>query len=85
MPNSCGKADVGFIFGKAKLAPCPDITIPWLGLCGTVLPVEIAYTITSEIDIKFDSVTFYSDSRMVLGYICNESRRVNVYVHNWMQ
>lgn len=37
-----GGCHVGFILGKAKLAPRPDLTIPRLELCAAVLAVEIA-------------------------------------------
>ena len=33
-------------------------------------------------DIKPDTVAYYSDSRVVLGYITNETRRFYVYVSN---
>ncbi|RXN33123.1 hypothetical protein ROHU_004400 [Labeo rohita] len=80
-----GKVNTGFICGKAKLTPRPEITIPRLELCAAVLAVEIADTVTDEIDVKFDAVTFYSDSKVVLGYIHNESRRFYVYVNNRVQ
>lgn len=47
--------------------------------------MEIAETVTDEIYVKFDAVTFYSDSKVVLGYIHNESRRIYVYVNNLVQ
>ncbi len=71
--------------GKAKLAPRPETSVPRLELCAAVLAVEIAETIEDEIDTKLDSVTFYSDSKFVLGYICNESRKCYVYVNNRVQ
>ncbi|XP_053576923.1 uncharacterized protein LOC128666383 [Bombina bombina] len=77
-----GKPHVGFILGKAKLAPRPEHTIPRLELCAAVLAVKIADLILSEIDIKPDAVNFYTDSRVVLGYINNLSRRFYVYVNN---
>nr|XP_055046841.1 uncharacterized protein LOC129432444 [Misgurnus anguillicaudatus] len=83
--DSDGKINVGFIYGKAKLTPRPELTIPRLELCAAVLAVEIAETVTDEIDVKFDAVTFYSDSKVVLGYIHNESRRFYVYVNNRVQ
>lgn len=42
-------------------------------------------TITAEIAVKFDDITFYTDSCVVLGYIYNEKRRFHVYVSNRIQ
>lgn len=69
-----GNVDVGSIFGKAKLAPRPEITVPRLELCAAVLAVEIAEAIVGEIDIQLDVFTFYSNSKVVLGYIHNNTR-----------
>ncbi|KAM4048607.1 uncharacterized protein ACNLHF_011410 [Anomaloglossus baeobatrachus] len=79
-PN--GQNYVGFVFGKAKLAPKPDHTIPRLELCGTVLAVEIADFIRQELCVEIDEVQYYTDSKVVLGYIYNQSRRFYVYVSN---
>lgn len=49
------------------------------------MAVDMAELITSQIDIKCDAVTFYTDSRVVLGYIYNEKRRFYVYVKNLIQ
>ncbi|XP_030634971.1 rho GTPase-activating protein 40 [Chanos chanos] len=38
--------------------------------------------ILDELDHKPDAVKFYCDSKVVLGYICNDSKRFFVYVHN---
>lgn len=83
--DKCNKVDVGFILGKAKLAPRPETTIPRLELCAAVLAVEMADMIVEEMDTEFNTVTFYSDSKVVLGYIYNESRRFYVYVNNRVQ
>ena len=83
--DSRGHSDVGFIFGKAKLAPKPDITIPRLELCAAVLAVEVAELLQEELDLTLDDVKFFTDSKVVLGYIFNESRRFYVYVHNRVQ
>lgn len=73
------------MFGKAKLAPQPEVTIPRLELCAAVLAVEITDMLVEETDVQFDSVRFFTDSKVVLGYICNESRRFYVYVSNRVQ
>lgn len=66
--------------GKAKLAPRPDQTIPRLELSAAVFAVDLADLISNEVDIELDNTTFYTDSKVVLGYIYNETRRFYVYV-----
>ncbi|XP_077389538.1 uncharacterized protein LOC144026608 [Festucalex cinctus] len=80
-----GEVQVGFIMGKAKLAPLSGPTIPRLELCAAVLAVEMADLIKEEMDLRFDAVHFYTDSKVVLGYICNMSKRFYTYVHNRVQ
>lgn len=80
-----GSCHVGFILDKAKLAPLSEPTIPRLELCAAVLAVEMAEVILDEMDIKTDAVKFYCDSKEVLGYIYNETKRFYVYVHNRIQ
>lgn len=73
---------VGFVIGKAKVAPTHCNTIHRLELCATTLAVELSETVVSDINITFDCIKFYSDSRVVLGYIKNETRRFFIYVSN---
>ncbi|XP_035995613.1 uncharacterized protein LOC110368714 isoform X1 [Fundulus heteroclitus] len=80
--NAKGQCEVGFVLGKAKLSPQPEPTIPRLELCGAVLGVEIAELIQEELDHKPNAVKFYCDSKVVLGYVCNDAKRFYVYVHN---
>lgn len=77
-----GKCYTGLIASKARLAPRPGYTIPRLELCAAVMAVNLAEVIVSEIDIQFTEITFYTDSKVVLGYIYNEKRRFHVFVHN---
>lgn len=83
--NGDGQINVGFIMGKAKLGPQSEPTIPRLELCAAVLAVEMAELILEEIDLKPDAIKFYCDSKVVLGYIYNETKRFYVYVHNRVQ
>lgn len=83
--NHYDKSDVGFVFGKSKLAPVRETTIPCLELCAAVLAVDIAEFVVRELHLKIDSVTFFTDSRIVLGYIHNETRKFYVYVSNRIQ
>lgn len=80
-----GKVEVGLVMGKAKLAPQSALTIPRLELCAAVLAVEVADVIQEELDLKLDAIRFFTDSKVVLGYIYNETKRFYTYVHNRVQ
>lgn len=67
-----GNVEVGFVMGKAKLAPLSEPTIPRLELCAAILSAEMADLIQNELDLNFDAVHFYTDSKLVLGYICSQ-------------
>ncbi|XP_041432389.1 uncharacterized protein LOC121398035 [Xenopus laevis] len=73
---------VGFVMSRAKLTPLREHTIPRLELCAAVLAVELAELITSGMGLEIEEVEFHTDSKVVLGYICNEIRRFYVYVSN---
>ena len=53
-----------FVYGKARLTPHPEPTIPKLKRCAAVLDVEL---ILGEIDLKTDAVKFYCNRKVVLG------------------
>ena len=73
---------VGFFLGKTKVAPSHGHTITRLELCAAVLSVEIAEIITHQLGLSHEDIQYYSDSRIVLGYINNKTRRFYVYVSN---
>lgn len=76
-----GHTQVGFCMGKSKLAPCHPHTVPRRH-CAAVLAVELADLLVDELDVNIHAVKFYTDSRVVLGYIYNSNRRFYVYIAN---
>ncbi|XP_061185158.1 uncharacterized protein LOC133193208 [Saccostrea echinata] len=76
------KISVGFVFGKCKVAPRSGHTIPRLELCASVLAVELGEMLSKELDLPLEDITYYSDSKVVLGYLSNERRSFYVYVCN---
>ncbi|XP_052062914.1 uncharacterized protein LOC127702663 [Mytilus californianus] len=80
--DSSDEPNIGFILGKAKVAPTSGHTIPRLELSAAVLAVEITQTVMDNLDLHIDTVKFYTDSKVVLGYISNETRRFFIYVAN---
>ncbi|XP_041369794.1 uncharacterized protein LOC121383763 [Gigantopelta aegis] len=73
---------ISFVMGKAKVAPASGHTIPRLELCAAVLAVQISEIVMDNIGIKFHDINYYSDSRIVLGYLYNISKRFMTYVSN---
>lgn len=72
----------GFILGKSKLTPLHGHSIPRLELFGAVLAVEFAQSVSEQLEISIEHFKFYCDSKVVLGYISNHSRRFYQYVSN---
>ncbi|XP_069103769.1 uncharacterized protein [Argopecten irradians] len=77
-----GQSCFGFVLGKSKVAPRHGHTIPRLELCAAVLVVEIAEIVTEELSFPQEHVFFHTDSKVVLGYVTNTTRRFYIYVAN---
>ncbi|XP_069114456.1 uncharacterized protein [Argopecten irradians] len=73
---------VGFAFGKSKLSPCHGHTVPRLELCAAVMATEIAQFVSKQLDVTIHERKFFTDSRVVLGYIYNRTKRFHTYVSN---
>ena len=73
------------LFGQSKVAPAQTTSIPRLELSAAVLASQAVNKIVKEIDKGINLITFYTDSKVVLSYIQNESRRFYVYVANRVQ
>ena len=82
--NERSEPHVSLLLAKAKVTPSHAVSIPRLELCAAVLGIRLAQTLRIELEdrVTIDSTKFYSDSKVVLGYIANESRRFHVYVAN---
>ncbi|XP_033762808.1 uncharacterized protein LOC117344237 [Pecten maximus] len=77
-----GDTHVGFIIGKSKVSPKHGHTIPRLELCAAVIAVELSETVSEHLCFPVEQMKFYTDSKVVLGYINNRVRRFYVYVEN---
>lgn len=76
--NIHGQSDYGFVMGKSKLAPHHNNTIPRLELCAAVLGVKIRGFVAEHLGLPTEACYFYTDSRVVLGYIYNEFRKSTI-------
>ena len=83
--NNRGDICTALLFGQSKVAPAQTTSIPRLELCAAVLTSQAVNKIVQDIDMEINEITFYTDSKIVLGYLQNESRRFYVYVPNRVQ
>ena len=77
-----GQINVSLIASKGHLAPLKAITIPRLELTAAVTAVQLDILIRSPLDIECMPSTFWTDSKIVLAYICSEHKRFKVFVAN---
>ena len=68
--------------GKSRVIPKKYVTILHLELVASVLSVKIAALIRRELDIEWKNETFWTDSKVVLGYINNNTKKFKIFVAN---
>ena len=85
MVDAEGKVHCSFVMGKSRVAPIKSITVPRFELTAAVLSVRISEQLKKELDIQLSGEVFWTDSKVVLGYIGNSVRHFHVYVANQVQ
>ena len=70
---------------KSCVAPLKPVTIPRLELTATLVSVKISAILQRE--LEYDQITevFWTDSKVVIGYISNDTRRFHIFVANRVQ
>ena len=71
--------------GKSRVAPLKPVTIPRLELSAAVCSVRISQQLQRELEYTINQEYFWTDSKVVLGYIANKSWRFHVFVVNRVQ
>ena len=85
--NESDRVHCSLLLGKSRVTPLKPITIPRLELSAALLSVKIASFLDQELDFKGLSVShfYWTDSKVVIGYLLNEARRFHVFVANRIQ
>ncbi|XP_064641960.1 uncharacterized protein LOC135496529 [Lineus longissimus] len=73
------------VMGKSRVAPLKPVTIPRLELQAAVVSTKISDLLNRELDIANITNIYWTDSKVVLGYINNEARRFHIFVANRVQ
>ena len=73
------------VLSKAIIAPKHALTMPRLELCAAVLAVEMGNFAQGNLELVMDTTSYYTDCKVVLGYIHNRTRRFYTYVAKRVQ
>ncbi|KAK6195425.1 hypothetical protein SNE40_000861 [Patella caerulea] len=85
LTDTQGRINCSFVIGKARVMPIKPLTIPRLELTAAVTSVRISQQLRRELDYNNYEEYFWTDSKVVLGYIANETRRFHVFVAHRVQ
>ena len=80
-----GAIHVSFLMGKARVAPKKTVSIPRLELAAATVSAKMTDALKDELTYEGLQQYYWTDSKVVLGYISNDSKRFHVYVANRVQ
>ncbi len=83
--NSQQQVHCCLVFGKSRVVPLKPMSVPRLELTAALVSVKVSALLKREFDHPNVTEWFWTDSKVVLGYIANESRRFHVFVANRVQ
>ena len=85
MVNDRDEVLCSLVMAKSRVTPLKPVTVPRLELTAAVLSTKISDFLQKE--LRYDDIpeTFWTDSKVVLGYISNDARRFHTFVANRVQ
>lgn len=83
--NEKGEIHCSLVIGKACVSPTKVTAIPWLELTAAVISVSISNVLREELRIVDVKEYFWTDSKVVLGYINNDAWRFHTFIANRVQ
>ena len=83
--STTGKIHCFLVMGKSRVAPTKVTTIPRLELSAAVVAVRISDLLKKDLEVNCIHEFFWTDCKVVIGYINNDARRFHVFVANWVQ
>ena len=73
------------LIGKARISPLKHVSIQRLELVAATLFANITLLLQEELDIEINKEYFWTDSKVVLGYISNSSKRFKIFIAKRIQ
>ncbi|XP_063363959.1 uncharacterized protein LOC134652728 [Cydia amplana] len=78
--NAQREVRVSLAAGKSRVCPLKVISVPRLELSAAVIGVRLAETITHEQRYEIEQVYYWTDSRVLLGWIQDDARNYKPFV-----
>ncbi|XP_077393414.1 uncharacterized protein LOC144030741 [Festucalex cinctus] len=85
LQNEHGDVHCTLVVGKSRVSPLKVTTVPRLELAAAVVSVKMSHMLKEELGYAVTEEFFWTDSKVVLGYIKNEARRFHTFVANRVQ
>ena len=82
MVNNKDEIHCCFLMGKARVTLRKFVSIPCLELTAAVLSANFSKFKKKELQLECKHETFWTDSKKVLGYIQNNTKRFKIFVAN---
>ena len=77
-----GNVNVSLVMGKSRLSPLKITTVPRMELTAAVVSAKVGVMLQEELNYANLKQYFWTDSRVVLGYINNDAYRFRTFVAN---
>ena len=85
MINDRDEVHCALVMDKSRVIPLKPVTVPRLELTAAVVSTKISSLLQKELNYQDMQEFFWTDSRVVLGYISNEARRFHTFAANRVQ
>ena len=85
MVNNRDEVHCSLVMAKSRVTPLKPVTVPRLELTAAMVSTKISSFLLKELSYEDIHEFFWTDSKVVLGYISNEARRFHTFVANRVQ